>query len=428
MTKRELHHQPPSCEPKCCPQPCNCRYDPWRFWFLFILILLLFPCILILSTVAIKSWYRQVDYVPPAVVSAIYGCADNGPLHGRGLPNDRRGRTGYVGTHPGDGSAVPGGPNAGRPGPPAGPHRQGLNEDDEICRAIKAIIDQSIDHDAIAELTAEKTCKKCGENDDDDDVDNGDDAPLVLGGNGVAIEIKDNPACAGDVITGITVDNTPVNPNQKVRFDEEDLDLPQFCPTSNDKTRGPDNGRRLNTTPATPYPDREWELLERPRVHHTRTHAKPFNEDNDLVGGPYAVFIAKHLDGICCERKKGGEREAQAVRDKDRITVFILYLDWVTEQPTIIEFDVEVERGKGVVSDEDTVQLIQNVRLNSLRKEISFQIGQGARRIVIAGYDFGPTSTSTDTGLSRRSEQDTSGSYRIGLSEDAAVEWVQRID
>ncbi len=391
----------------------------------------------VLFMVSIKSWYRQVDYVPPALVSAIYGCADNGPLHGRGLPTDRRGRTGYAGTHPGVGSAVPGGPNAGRPGPPGGPHLQGFNENDEICRAIKAIVDQSIDHDAIAELAAEKACEECGGNGSGNGGGNGGDEPLVLGGNQVAIIIEDDPDCAGDVITGITIDNRPLNPKQGVEFTEEDLDLPQFCSESEDKTRGPDNGRRLitedpanpgRTIPGAEMPTREWELLERPRVHHTRTYAKPYKEDNDLVGGPYAVFIAKHLDGICCERKKGGEREAQAVRDKDRITVFILYLDWVTEQPTIIEFDVEVERGKGVVSDEDTVQLIQNVRLNSLRKEISFQIGQGARRIVIAGYDFGPTSTSTDTGRSRRSEQDTSGSYRIGLSEDAAVEWVQRVD
>lgn len=396
-------------------------------YFLLLFFMAISPIIVIY---AVDKWYQKVDYPPLALVTAIYGCVDNGPLHGQGLPagdpkDDRRARTNHTGEHPGVGSAVMGGPNPGRPGPPPAlaplPPPTGVNPGSDLCRAIKAIIDQSIDHDAIAELAAKKTCEKCGKK-ENGGGGNGDKPPLVLGGEGVAIEITDNPDCAGDVITGITLDNTPANPNQKVRFTHDDLDLPHFCPGSREHILGPNNNRRLN--PALPQPTREWELLERPRVHHARTRAKPLNEDNPLIGGPYAVFIAKHLDGICCDGKRG----AVAVRDKDRVTVFILYLDWVTEQPTIFEFDVEVERGKEIISDEDTVQLISNVRLNSIEKRVTFQIGEGARRIVVAGYDFNARSTSTDTGRQRRSELDTSGSYIIQLTDDAAVDWVVRRD
>ncbi len=377
MTKRDLHSKPDPCpQDPCCKNihiTCECNdtsdTDWWRIHLLFIITWIL---IFLLSILATCVWWYYIDKgkkgIPEDIVYAIEQCADEGSIHDNLRPpftptNDS---VGWL---------------EGRP--PPGRHPEG------VCKDIKKIIHQSIHY-----------CKDCEEKPDDPKKP---ETPLVLGGSGVAIEIEDDPECMGR-IKDIVIDNTPAQPNQRVRFDGADIDLPQFCPSANN-------------------PNREWELLERPRVHHARTKDKPLNPDNELIGGPYTVFIAKHLDGYCCDDRRG----AVPQRDKDRITVFILYLDWVTEQPTVVEFDVEVERGKNVVSQEDTVQLISNVRLNSIDKQITFQIGQGAQRIVIAGYDFGPQSTRTDTGRRRRSDQDTSGSYRVLLSDDAAVKGVERV-
>ena len=79
-----------------------------------------------------------------------------------------------------------------------------------------------------------------------------------------------------------------------------------------------------------------------------------------------------------------GNKEAIAVRDKMRVTVFIVYIDYITNEPNIIELNIEVESGKPIVGVEDTIQLVSNVKLNSLDKQVTFQIGQGARRIVVA--------------------------------------------
>ena len=417
MTKRELHHHPDPCPPAPCPPPRPCI----ACWVTFIFLTISVAISPIIIFISIQIWYNAPKPPPPYVLDEIYACADLGPLHGRGLPNDRRGRTGYTGPHPGLASAVPGGPDAGRPGPPPNPRLPGIDPSSELCRAVKAIVDQSIDHDAIAELVAEEVCEKCKP-----EGPVPPEPPLVLGGDSVTIKIDDNiPSdCSGDVITGITINSSGGVPDTV--FDAKDLDLPQFCPGSYEHILGPNNNRRLlnpNGVPPNPDPTREWELLERPRVHHARTLEKPLiPEEPVLVGGPYVVFIAKHLAGICCD-----EEGRHAVRDKERITVFVLYLDWVTEQPTIIEFDVEVERGKDVVSEEDTVQLISNVRLDSLDQQITFQIGRGARRIVVAGYDFSGQSTDTDVGRRRRSEEDTSGSYRIDLTDDGAVTQVYRL-
>ena len=195
-----------------------------------------------------------------------------------------------------------------------------------------------------------------------------------------------------------------------------DIDLPNFCEFADPKE---------NRNP-------EWELLEQPRVYHARTWPENYDpkseEDPDLEGGPYAVFIAKHIDGLCCEVDKRGNRQSTAVRDKSRVTIFIVYIDYITNEPNIIEINVEVESGKPIVGDEDTIQLVSNVKLDSLKKRITFQIGQGARRIVVAGYDFNAVSTTSDRGPRRRSDEDTSGSYVVKLDDTGAVRDVCRVD
>ncbi len=374
-------------------------------YFLLLFFIAISPIIIIYS---VDKWYQKVDYPPPALVDAIYACADEGSIHDSLRPQEP------PTPRPRDDDSV-GWLEGKPPGPNPPSHPEGL------CKEIKKIIHQSIHY-----------CKDCGEPPTPPPTTPPPPPPppLVLGtAEGPKIEIGDFLACSGDVITGIQIDNPGGGVNTS--WNATDLDLPQFCPLSNEFRLGPNNNRRLLNAagqPPTPDPTREWELLERPRVHHTRTIKKPGGwpgeeiDKDHLVGGPYVVFIAKHLDGICCD-----EDGRQAVRDKHRVTVFVLYLDWVTEQPTIIEFDVEIERGKDVVSDEDTVQLVSNVRLDSLNRQITFQIGEGARRIVIAGYDFSGQSTTTDVGRRRRSEEDTSGSYRINLTDDGAVEQVYRL-
>ena len=430
MTKKDLHHNPPACPSgqcagkcSCCPDNRRCRYSSLPIWFLYALFIIFVMASPVIVIFAINIWYINEDRPQPALVDAIYACAEEGSLHPTLRPVQPLG----------DGAHQNPLHNPVPPWRPSGDSDDWLERDlpehpEGVCKEIKKIIHQSIHY-----------CKDCAE---EIKVPPKFKPPLVLGTvrtddennpvKGPTIRIKDNITCSGDLIVGIDIKNDGID-SQDTDFDGDDLDLPEFCPTSNEHQEGPNNNRRLD--PANiPTPTREWELLERPRVHHTRTVEKPnpWNESKDgekankevLVGGPYVVFVGKHLDGACCDKKEG----PIAKRDKERITVFILYLDWVTEQPTIIEFDVEVERGKDVVSVEDTVQLISNVRLDSINKQITFQIGRGAQRLVVAGYDFSGQSTTTDVGRRRRSEEDTSGSYRIGLSDDAAVEWVQRLD
>lgn len=420
MTKKDLHHEPPA-NPKgqcggkcsCCPDNRRCRYNSAPIWFLYVLITIFVIASPFIIIIAINIWYINEDRPQPALVDAIYACAEEGSLHPTLRPIQPLG----------DGAHQSPLHNPNPPYRPSGDSDDWLERDtpehpEGVCKEIKKIIHQSIHYckDCAEEIKAPPKFKP----------------PLVLGKeDGPKIEIADLMTCSGDKISGIQIDNP--GPGAKTSFNAGDLDLPEFCPDSDEFKKGPNNNLRLDPADIK-MPTREWELLERPRVHHARTIKKPDNWDQsskdhkaskeDLVGGPYVVFIAKHLDGACCDKKDG----PIAKRDKERITVFVLYLDWVTEQPTIIEFDVEVERGKDVVSVEDTVQLISNVRLDSINKQITFQIGRGAQRLVVAGFDFSGQSTTTDVGRRRRSEEDTSGSYRIGLSDDAAVEWVQRLD
>ena len=420
MTKRELHHHPDPCPPAPCPPPRPCI----ACWVTFIFLTISVAISPIIIFISIQIWYNAPKPPPPYVLDEIYACADLGPLHGRGLPNDRRGRTGYTGPHPGLASAVPGGPNAGRPGPPPNPRLPGIDPSSELCRAVKAIVDQSIDHDAIAERAAEITCEECI----DDERWPRPDYPLVRGnveiklyeklGDPNRTQIQEDENCPG--IEWIEIASPSGTNNTGKRdvtiFRPSDIDLPNFCKDGNPKE---------NRNP-------EWELLEQPRVYHARTwfegHDPKSEEDPELIGGPYAVFIAKHIDGLCCEVDKRGNKEAIAVRDKMRVTVFIVYIDYITNEPNIIELNIEVESGKPIVGVEDTIQLVSNVKLNSLDKQVTFQIGQGARRIVVAGYDFNAESTTSDRGPRRRSEEDTSGSYVVKLDDTGAVKDVCRVD
>ena len=413
MSKRELHHKP---EPgdrggdkNCCRPNCNCRYSSAPIWFLYVLITIFVIASPFIFIISINIWYQTPKPLPPYVIETVQHCASKGSVHdhiralGPADPPRTRSRNWLRG----------GGQHPDRDLPP--------DFDAEICHEIKQIIHQGIDY-----------CEDCGEKKPPEF-----EIPLVLGEwkdrKGTytpTIKIGDVSKCTETKIEEIDIQIKAGSLDYI--YKQGELDLPESCQNEEEFKLGPNNNRRLLDKDGKSRgvdPTREWELLERPRVHHARTIKKPTTPDilknpqpDDFVGGPYVVFIAKHLAGICCD-KEG----RKAVRDKERVTIFVLYVDWVTEQPTTIEFDVEVERGKDIVSEEDTVQLVSNVRLDSMNRQITFQVGQGARRIVVAGYDFSGESTSTDTGRQRRSDQDTSGSYRIYLSGDAAVEGVERL-
>lgn len=281
--------------------------------------------------------------------------------------------------------------------------------------------------------------------------------PLALGGDRVLIEIEDSkktvpdpanpardvvaettrPVCAGPNI-GIEVDSDDDNfddnlvgerdrekRTEKTKWREEDLDLPPFCDNLS-------NSKRIY-----------WSLLGQPRVHHTRTYIKgriydrfpqtglpaPATEDDtgakkrahpdDVLespaeiyyqtGAPYAVFTAQ---------QKG---------NPNLLKIFVLYVDFVTERPTLIEIPFESLGGrKSVVNSDHTVHLVNNIKLDSMNHEITFQVGSGVRELTIAGYDFGPEST--DTAVLGARNRDASGSFVACLTPDGGIYRVFRID
>lgn len=287
------------------------------------------------------------------------------------------------------------------------------------CRDIKEIIDDSIDHYAIADAV----CTTCGPDPDAGPVPNREgEFPLALGGPGVLIEIEDWPLGGGGgpvtetaegcmaPVVGIEVDSllTGADPRRsKTKYQETDLDLPPFC--------------NINAN----NPSAEvWSLLDRPRVHFTRTFDKqqllnppppgqPVQPDEVnkpfQVGAPYAVFVARQA------------------KNHNLVKVFFLYVDFVSERPTIVEIPFETLIGrKAAIGNDSKVHLINNLKLDSINREITFQVGFGVEEIAIAGYDFGPKAT--DGQAIARRNVDASGSYVVCLSDTGGVERVYRVD
>ncbi len=284
----------------------------------------------------------------------------------------------------------------------------------------------------------------------------GGEFPLALGGDRVLIEIEDSakrvgratyestrPGCAVPVI-GIEVDSDDRDEDDRVlgqrdgkartkktKWREQDLDLPPFC----DNLGAGDQAF--------------WSLLGQPRVHHTRTYIKgrkwkcvncrieggypqkdlpgPATEEDTAAkkrahpddvleddgyyqtGAPYAVFTARQYG------------------NPNLLKLFLLYVDFVTERPTLIEIPFESLDGrKSIINSDGTVHLINNIKLDSVNHEITFQVGSGVRELTIAGYDFGPGST--DTAVLDVRNRDASGSFVACLTPDGGIYRVFRID
>lgn len=260
----------------------------------------------------------------------------------------------------------------------AGKHPDGL------CKDIKKIIHQSIDY-----------CEDCKK---DIIVKTEKSRHPLARGQGVEMELSHNPICAGDP-TDLTIrvlappDTSPKTSPPPVRvYRNNDLDIPTFC-----NNRG----------------DGIWSLLDTPRVNYTRTTALVPNVNAGNVvdanepgtSAPYVVFVARQN------------------RSTKNVNVFFVYIDAVTYQPAMIEIAFEVLDGAAQFVDADgRLQLLSNIRLNSIEKTITFNIGRGARRLSIGGIDFGPVATDATP----RSQHDASGSYIVDLSDNGAVIDVRR--
>ncbi len=417
MTQSELHHgsdpRPPS--DKCCKDihiTCECKGCgdlPW--WRINLLFIITWVLIFLLSILATCVWWYHIDKsdkgIPDDIASAVLACAAMGPLQGGGTGapepgGDRREGAGLPGPHPGDGSA-----NAvGRQFQPIGAPPGAGTQSEEVCRAIKVIIDESIDYHLIAELAAEEVCEECEKKDDIDE------APLVLGQ--LAVPDPDDPnKWVGPVTLEIRelqkrscgVENYAFNftvPGgerlEPVKM--SDLNLPEFC-------SGPGGIK--------------WRILDSPRKSSTRTYV--MNTDGtvydtdpapgiqpQLTGGPYVTFVAL---------EETNRRIANA---------YILYVDAVTRQPKLVEISFESLTGrKEIVSPEANVRLLANLQLNSIGKEITFQFGSGAREIAVAGFDFAPRPTPDGSPAARRNV-DASGSFEVYLNSEGKIKEVCRTD
>ncbi len=386
MSEKSFHHD--SSDPGCNKVIVQCETEQRSLITLLLMLgWVIIPAIIIISIYVLPRdcLLCDIEYVE----RKIEDCADLGPL-----ANDRRQSEGLAVPHP-----------------------------DGTCKNVKEIIWDSIDYKKIAAAA----CEECG------DGGGGGGAPalnvdwpLVFGGeqggfDPVVIEIED--AFDVDAAGNVTFENTkgcmtavigievqaedngvqPGDAKDTVLFREEDLDLPPFC----------------NVKPTNPSKT-VWSLLDRPRVQYTRTVRRPQNlqpaangDDENLdqwehVSAPYAVFIA------------------QQKNNPDHISVFVLFVDFVTKKPAVVEIAIEsLIRRKSVISQSGSVQLISNFKLNSLDKTITFQVGYGAEEIAVAGYDFGPEST--NAGIARRN-RDSSGSYVVCLDDNASVTNVYRRD
>ncbi len=369
---------------------------PTPYWIiiLFALLFCIFTPIFIYVTITIWIESPKIE-----LAEEIRACAGEGSLHPslRSGPNSDQWLDGFSADHP-----------------------------DGLCKDVKKIIHQSVHY-----------CKDCG----DEPPKRAEyplPFPLALGGDRVMIEVEDGPpgrapgstetfeGCMTPVIgievTSDLTDNNPNEPNRKKKttYREEDLDLPPFCAVK-------------DSNPSQVY----WALLDRPRSYFTRTYEK----DPDLIptkqgrgarpeavtsesvltdheppevslpvqtGAPYAVFIARQWG------------------NPDLIKVFVLYVDFVSERPVIIEIPFETLIGrKAAIGPDNKIHVVNNVKLDSIGKRLTFQIGFGVEEIAIAGYDFGPQSTNTQTA---RRNRDASGSYTVCLSDSGTVTHVYRQD
>ena len=347
------------------------RTDPWPIWpiIIFIVACMVSTPILIIATInLIINGERPL---PGYIKRAVEKCAVEGPLDAGRRQDEGKGLA-----HP--------------PG---------------LCKSVKEIIWDSIDYYEIADVI----CEHCGndtENGREEIADGANNAtPLALGGREIIIEDGPVPRAPGGdetdegcmtPVIGIEVHEDTGNRSTKYCSDdnycEEHLDLPPFC-----------------TLKATNPSHIFWSLLDRPRVHYTRTGMNQQTTKEKASAAPYAVFIARQA------------------RNPNLVKVFVLYVDYITERPNIIEIPFESLGGRNrMISSDEKIHLINNLKFDSDKYQITFQIGTGVQEITIAGYDFGPQSTD-NTVLDVRN-RDASGSYVVCLSDTGGVKRVYRVD
>lgn len=362
MAEKSFHHDKAPC-PKdpCCKNihiTCECKDDSQTDWLKILMLFLLTSAVIIICTIW-GFWHFWYK------------------TYKSDLPDDVKDAIAWCADQGSLHPSLRAGPNTDQwlRGQPPNAHPDGT------CKNIKKIIHQSIHY-----------CKNCEEI-----IERRTGKHPLARGQGVEMQLSQNLACAGDP-TDLTIrvlsipDNSPKQVPPPVRvYTNNDLDIPTFCNNS---------GGGI------------WSLLDTPRVNYTRTTALQQNNTGEVedvstpgTSAPYVVFVARQN------------------RSDKNINVFFVYVDAVTYQPAMIEIALEVLDGAANFVDSDgRLQLLSNIRLNSIEKTITFNIGQGARRLSVAGMDFGPVaSTSTP-----RSQHDTSGSYIVDLSDTGAVEDVRR--
>lgn len=249
-----------------------------------------------------------------------------------------------------------------------------------MCLSVKRIVHQSIDYERI-----KVKCPTCP-------IIKGTMRPLIRGADAeIGVErIADLPCGASNYRFTYSVGGTVI-----ARETLADMNLPRFC----------GNGGRA------------WRLLDEPRLQTSRTHlvddngqvldvnGQPVDDKDDIPavsGGPYVTFIAMEE------------------RDRTVANAYFLYIDAVTKRPQLIDLNFETTRGsKSIVSSQGNVQLISNLKLDSIEREILFQIGEGASEMTIAGSKFDNRNAPATT-------SGASGSYIAEISDAGAVEAVIR--
>ncbi len=157
-----------------------------------------------------------------------------------------------------------------------------------------------------------------------------------------------------------------------------------------------------------------WAIIDQPRVYYssstvvTARDEKGVPTETESYQAPYVMFTA--------------------VEERTRMiaNAYFIYIDAQSGRPNSIEIRFESRGAKALISREGNGQLVSNLKLDSDNKQITFQVGERAHSMTIAGFDIGPSATPAGNAGAAPNLRDASGAYVIELTQNGAVHKLRR--